>query len=73
MKDEISHLSIKKPKMYTSITKDNQESTKIKSVNKNVVDNELKYEDCKNVLFNWLYMRYEINRIQSKNHNLWNE
>ena len=52
MKDEISHLSIKKPKMYTSITKDNQESTKIKSVNKNVVDNELKYEDYKNVLSN---------------------
>ena len=73
MKHETSHLSIKKPKMYTSITKDNQESTKIKSVNKNVVDNELKYEDCKNVLFNWLYMRYEINRIQSKIHNLWNE
>ena len=38
--------------------------------NKNVVDHELKYKDYKNVLFNRSYMRHEMNRIQSKDHNI---
>ena len=36
---------------------------KQKKINKNVVDDELKYEDYKNVLFNRSYMRHEMNRI----------
>ena len=36
---------------------------------KNVVDDKLKYEDYKHVLLNRSYMRHEINRIQSKDHN----
>ena len=34
--------------MYTSITEDNHESKK--SINKNLVDNELKYKDYKNFI-----------------------
>ena len=45
--------------MYTFVTR-NHESKK-KSSNKNVVDDELKYEDYKNVLFN---------RTRSKDHNI---
>ena len=58
-----------KTKLYTVITKDNRESKKEEGINKNVVDDELKYEDYKNYLLNKSYMRHEINRIQSKNHN----
>ena len=38
--------------MYTLTTEDNHE--KAKGINKTVVDDELKYEDCKNVLINRL-------------------
>ena len=31
---------------------------------KNVVDDELKYDDYKNILFNRPYMRHEMNKIQ---------
>ena len=48
-----------KSEMYTFVTR-NHESKK-KSSNKNVVDDELKYEDYKNALFN---------RIRSKDHNI---
>ena len=49
-------------------TEDNYESKKSKGIIKNVVNDELKYEDYKNVLFNRSYTRHEINRIQSKDH-----
>ena len=67
-KDETSGVPIKgfvglKSKMYTFITEDNHESKKAKGINKYVVDDELKYEDCKNVMFNQSYMRQEMNRI----------
>ena len=39
-------------KMYPFITGDNHESKNSKSINKNIVDDELKYENYKNVLFN---------------------
>lgn len=39
-----------------------------KSSNKNVVSDELEYEDYTNVLFNRSYMRYKMKRIQNKNH-----
>ena len=47
-----------KPKMYTFMTKDNHESKKAKNINKNVVDDELKHEDYKSVLFNRSYIRH---------------
>ena len=59
-----------KSKMYAFITEDKNESKRAKHTNKNVVDNDLKYENQKNVLFNRSYMRHEMNRIQSKGHNI---
>ena len=46
------------------------ESEKAKGINKNVVADELKYEDYNNVLFHKSYMRHEIIRIQSKYHKI---
>ena len=57
-----------KSKICIFITEDNYESKKSKGIIKNVVNDELKYEDYKNVLFNRSYTRHEINRIQSKDH-----
>ena len=75
MKDEICVLPIKgfvglKSKMYNFITDDNCESEKEKGINKNVAYDELKSEDYQNVLLNRSYRRHEINRIQSKGHNI---
>ena len=42
-------------KFFTFITEDSHESKKAKSINKDVVDDELKYEDYKNVLLNKLH------------------
>ena len=39
-------------------------------VNKNVVDDELKHKDNKHFLSNGSYMKPEMNRIQSKDHNV---
>ena len=47
----------------------NHESKKAKDINKNVVDDELGYEDYKNTFFNISYMRHWKNRIQTKYHN----
>ena len=41
-----------KSKMDTFITRDNHESKTAESINKNVVNDELKYKNYKNVLFN---------------------
>ena len=49
--------------MYTYITKDDHEYQKTKDICENVVDDELKYEDYKKLLFIGVYMRHEINRI----------
>ena len=54
--------------MQTFITEDNHESKKAKGFDENVIDDELKYEDYKNVLFNRLYMRLEIKSIQNQDH-----
>ena len=75
MKDETSGLPIKgflglKSKSYTFITEENHETKKAKTINKAVANDELKYEDYKNVLFNRSYMRQDMNRIQSKNQNI---
>ena len=55
-----------KSKIYAFITQDNHESKKANIINKSIVNDELKYEDYKNVLSNRSYMRHERNRIQSK-------
>ena len=54
----------------TFITEDNNESSKVKNINKNVADGELKYKNYKNVLFNRSYMTHEMKRIQSKDNNI---
>ena len=51
-----------KYKMYTSILENSHES-KVKRINKNVFDDQLKYDDYKNVLFNKSYMRNEMKTI----------
>ena len=48
--------------MYTSILENSHES-KAKCINKNVFDDQLKYDDYKNVLFNKSYMRNEMKTI----------
>ena len=47
-----------KLKMYTFTTEDTHESKRAKCINRNVVDYELQYEDCKIVFFSRSYMRY---------------
>ena len=49
-------------KMLTSLTENSRES-KAKGINKNVFDNQLKYDDYKNVLFGKSYMWNEMKRI----------
>ena len=56
MKDQTRDVPIKdfeglKSKIYTFITKENHESEKTKCINKKFADDELKYEDYKNVSF----------------------
>ena len=73
MKDETCGASVKsfielKGKMYTYITEDEHECKKAKSINNIIVDDALKYEKYKNILFNATYMNHEMNRIQRKNH-----
>lgn len=63
MKDEICDVNIKsfiglKPKMQTFKTEDNHKSKRAKSINKHVVNYELKYEDYKIALFNKSYIRH---------------
>ena len=54
--------------MHTFIIRENHEFKKAKVINKNVVCDEPKQEDYKNVLFNRSYMRHEVKGIQSKDH-----
>ena len=44
-----------KSKTYSFITEENHESKKAKGINKNAVDDELKYGDYNNVLFSRSY------------------
>ena len=46
------------------------ESKKTKGINKDVVDDELKYKDCWKLLFIKSDMRNEMDKTQSKNHNI---
>ena len=75
LKDEICGVPIKgfcmiKANMYTHKKEDNHKYKKAKGNDKNVADDELKYEDYKNVLFYGTYMRHEMNTIQRKDHNI---
>ena len=57
-------------KMHSFIAEDNHESKKAKKSFKNIIDDEPKYEDYKNVLFSKSFIRHEINRKQSKDPNI---
>ena len=75
MKDETCDVPIKgfvglKSKMCTFVTEENHESKKVKGINGNVVDDELKYEDYISNLLDGSYMRHEMNRIQNKDHDM---
>ena len=75
MKDETCGVDIKgfvgsKSKMHTFTTKENHESKRAKSINKNVFDFELNCEAYKFFLFNRSYKRHWMNRIQRKYHNI---
>ena len=59
-----------KAQMYTYISEDSHESKRAKVIYKNVVEVEIKFEDYKNALFNWVYMRHNKKRVQSKDHNM---
>ena len=52
--------------MYSYIIEDNHECKKTKSINNNVVEDKLKYNDYKNFLLNVAYINHEMNRIRSK-------
>ena len=72
MKDETCEVPIKsfvglKSKRYTFTKEDSHECKKAKDNNKPVVDDELKHE---HVLLIRSYVRHEMNRIQSKGHNM---
>ena len=57
-------------KMYTFITEDNHEFKEEKVIYEKFFDEELKYKQYTNVLFNRSYMKYKMNKIQNKNHNI---
>ena len=57
-----------KSKKYAFVTEDNYECWIIKNINENIIGDEVKYEDCKNIWYK--YIRYERNRIQCKDHNI---
>ena len=59
-----------KAKMYTYKKEDNHKYKKAKGNDKSITEDELKYEDYKNVLFYGTYMRHEMNTIQRKDHNI---
>ena len=59
-----------KSKIYTLATEDSHESKKAKVINKHSVNDELKYVDYKNTLFNSSYTRHEMDRIKSKDHDI---
>ena len=59
-----------KSKIYTFTTEDNHESKKAKGINKNAVNDELKYVDYKNVLLNSSYTKHEMDRIKSKDYDI---
>ena len=61
---------VSKFKMHSFIAEDNHESKKAKKSFKNIIDDEPKYEDYKNVLFSKSCIRHEMNRRQSKDPNI---
>ena len=59
-----------KRKIHTYIAEYGHECKKAKGINKNVVNDELKYEDYKNVLLSGSHKRHEMDRMQSQVHNI---
>ena len=56
--------------MFINIVEDDHECKKEKGINRNVADDKLKHEDCKNILFSGLYMRYGMDRFEIEDHNI---
>ena len=52
------------------LTEDDHEYKKVKGTNKKVVNDELKFKNCKINLSNATYMKLEMNKIQSINYNV---
>ena len=52
--------------MYTFIAKDNHESKKLKDISTNIVNDELKNENYKNVLLNRSYMRMKWIELKAR-------
>ena len=74
MKGETGGVAIKefaelKPKMYSFLVENNSEHKKTKAVNQNVVAT-ISHNKYKDVLLNNKYLRYSMNRIQSKDHRI---
>ena len=72
MKDETGGVAIKdlvelKPQLYTTLADDNSDHKKAKGVNRNVAAT-ISHNEYKDVLLNNKYLRYSLNRIQSKDH-----
>ena len=49
--------------MHTFIAEENHESKKVKDIRKTDLDDEVKYENYKNVLFIKSHIRHEMKRI----------
>ena len=74
VKDETAGVSIErfiglKPKMYSYLVNDNSEHKKTKGLNRNVVAT-ISHKKYKDVLLNKKFLRYLMNRIQSKKHKI---
>ena len=74
MKDETGGVAIKdlvelKPQLYTTLADDNSDHKKAKGVNRNVAAT-ISHNEYKDVLLNNKYLRYSLNRIQSKDHRI---
>ena len=57
------------PKMYSYLVDDNSEHKKAKCINKSIVQT-ISPTEYKDVLMNRKYLRYSLNRIQSKDHRI---
>ena len=59
-----------KPKMYSYIKDDEQESHTAKGIKKNVIKQELQHDNYKDTLFNKKQMRHTMRQIKSERHQI---
>ena len=75
MKDKTAGVTIEefvglKPKMYLYLIDDNGEHKKAKGVTRNVLAT-ISHNEYKDVLFNKNFLRFFMNKTQSKDHKIW--